>query len=245
MTRFQLAADVSAAFPGTRIAVVAARGVRSGEPWSRAERDLSHLEQQCRAGTWSPAAEDDPRIASWHEAYRRFGTNPRRTRPSVDALSRRLSRAGRLPRICPPVDCYNLISVRHAFPAGAFDCREIDGDVSIRFARDGDTFTPLGDPDATETPKSGEVVYADAGSVLTRHWNHRDAERTKVTASSADVVFLIETADAAAFGSALAEAAAELASYVSDHASEVCTHMLDQGKAEADLRFPRRCSPVL
>jgi hypothetical protein len=34
---------------------------------------------------------------SWHEAYRKFGTNPRRIRPSVDALHRRLASQGRLP----------------------------------------------------------------------------------------------------------------------------------------------------
>ena len=56
---------------------------------------------------------------------------------------------------------------------------------------------------------------------------------------------MLETVNATAFGSALAEAAAELASYVSDHAGDVRTHMLEPGSVEADLMFPGHWSPVL
>jgi DNA/RNA-binding domain of Phe-tRNA-synthetase-like protein len=72
------------------------------------------------AGT-STVPEDDPHVEAWRTAYRAFGTNPKRVRPSVDALRRRLARSGRLPRINPAVDCYNLISVISGVPAGAFD----------------------------------------------------------------------------------------------------------------------------
>jgi len=156
-------------------------------------------------------------------------------RPSVDALCRRLVRTGGLPRIGAAVDCYNLVSVSHGFPAGAFDLSRIAGDVAIRFARDGDEFTPLGEPDAVERPRAGEVVYADAAGVLTRHWNHRDAERTKVTPQSRDVVFLLETVDAETFGAALAAAARELADLVGPHAGQVTEHVLDGERRVARL----------
>jgi DNA/RNA-binding domain of Phe-tRNA-synthetase-like protein len=47
------------------------------------------------------------------------------------------------------------------------------------------------------------VVYTDAAGVLTRHWNHRDADRTKVTEDSEWIVFLLETVDATAFGATM------------------------------------------
>lgn len=69
---------------------------------------------------------------AWHTAYRSFGTNPRRIRPSVDVLGRRMDKKGTLLRINPAVDSYNVVSVRHGLPAGAFDLDHVTGDVHIR-----------------------------------------------------------------------------------------------------------------
>ncbi|MEV7216377.1 phenylalanine--tRNA ligase beta subunit-related protein [Kitasatospora cineracea] len=222
MTVPHLHPDVAAAFPAARIAVLTARGVRADRPWPATEAALARLEARTAAGEWRPADEHDPRIAAWHTAYRAFGTNPRRIRPSVDALGRRLAKQGALPRINPAVDSYNAVSVRHALPAGAFDLAAVDGPVEIRFADGTEHFTPLGEPDTTEHPKPGEVVYADAAGILTRHWNHRDAHRTRVTARATDVLFVLETMD----GAELAEAAGELQSLLAPHSTEVAVRHL-------------------
>ena len=65
------------------------------------------------------------------------------------------------------------------------------------------------------------MIYADAEGVLTRHWNHRDAERTKVTGNSEDIVFLLETIDAPAFGATLDAATASLATLLRSRARSV------------------------
>jgi DNA/RNA-binding domain of Phe-tRNA-synthetase-like protein len=184
MTSLVIDGAVREAYPEVLVAVLVAEGLDGGGDWG-----LEPLE------AITPAGEDDSAIAAWHAVYRRFGTNPRRLRPSVEALSRRLARAGALPRINAPVDAYNSISVRFVVAAGAFDLDAVRGDIALRPAKDGDWFTPLGEPDEVEHPKNGEIVYADDVSVLTRHWNYRDAERTKVTSSSQNVMFLLESAD--------------------------------------------------
>jgi DNA/RNA-binding domain of Phe-tRNA-synthetase-like protein len=242
MTVFRLSDEVCAIFPDARIALIAADGVRPDRPWPEADSGLADLEQRCEAGQWSPAGEDDDRIAQWHEAYRGFGVNPRRVRPSVDALGRRLARSGRLPRISGAVDAYNLISVTYGMPAGAFDLRSVEGDVLIRFGREGDVFSPLGEPETVESPGRAEVVYADDRSVLTRCWNHRDADRTKVTASSREVVFILETLNAERYGQALADAATRLAGFVTAHSSSARCLFLDQSVREA--RMPQPVSGV-
>ena len=81
----------------------------------------------------------------------------------------------------------------------------------VRFADGSESFTPLGEPGTIEHPHPGEVIYTDAAGVLTRHWNHRDADRTKVTADSEQIVFLLETVDAGAFGETLHAAMKSLA----------------------------------
>ncbi|MEU9554285.1 B3/B4 domain-containing protein [Streptomyces fumanus] len=229
MTTFRISPAVADAFPGTLVAVVTATGLRGREPWPATTAALADLERRLADGTWQPADENDPRIEAWHTAYRSFGTNPRRVRPSVDALGRRLAKKGTLPRINPAVDSYNTVSVRHGLPAGAFDLDQVTGDVEIRYADGGETFTPLGEPDTVEHPKPGEVVYADTTGVLTRHWNHRDAHRTRVTEDSTRVAFVLETLHATRDGQLLETAAAELRDLLAPHADDITVHHLGPG----------------
>jgi DNA/RNA-binding domain of Phe-tRNA-synthetase-like protein len=225
---FRLTPAVADAFPDTVIALVTATGLRGHGSWPDTATALEELEQQLADGTWQPADEADPRIEAWHTAYRAFGTNPRRIRPSVDALGRRLSKKGTLPRINPAVDSYNAVSVRHGLPAGAFDLDHVTGDVDIRYADGNESFTPLGEPGTVEHPKPGEIIYADATGVLTRHWNHRDAHRTRVTEDSTRVAFVLETLHATRDGHLLKTAAHELQGLLTPHTDQTTVHYLSQ-----------------
>ncbi|MEV5598049.1 phenylalanine--tRNA ligase beta subunit-related protein [Streptomyces sp. NPDC052496] len=230
---FHLSPAVADAFPGTLIALVTATGLRGHEPWPATTAALEDLEQRLAAGTWQPADESDPRIEAWHTAYRSFGTNPRRIRPSVDALGRRMAKKGTLPRINPAVDSYNAVSVRHGLPAGAFDLSHVTGDVDIRYADGTETFTPLGEPDTTEHPEPGEIIYADTTRVLTRHWNHRDAHRTRVTENSTHVTFVLETLHATRDGHLLKTAAHELQDLLTPHTEHTTVHYLTPSQPTA------------
>ncbi|WP_461144247.1 B3/B4 domain-containing protein [Salinifilum aidingensis] len=226
MPAFSLTPAVADAFGDTRIALVTATGLRGREPWPGTTAALERLEQQLAEGTWQPADETDPRIAAWHTAYRSFGTNPRRTRPSVDALGRRLVKKGSLPRINPAVDSYNAVSVHHGLPAGAFDLDHVTGDVVLGHADGTESFTSLGEPDTLENPGHGEIIYTDTTGVLTRHWNHRDAHRTRVTEDSAHVVFVLETLQSTRDGELLGTAADELRALLSPHAEQTAVDHL-------------------
>jgi DNA/RNA-binding domain of Phe-tRNA-synthetase-like protein len=232
VTHYAVADEVAAAYKDFRIEVVLAEGLAGRQAWPEVERRLAALE----AGPAPAWGEDDPHIAAWHAAYRAFGTNPRRERPSVDALRRRLARTGRLPRISPAVDCYNLISATYGMPAGAFDLSAVTGDIVIRFARGDEEFTPLGEPGTVERPRPGEVIYTDSGGVLTRHWNHRDAERTKVGAGSDPIVYMLETVAAAEFGDVMEAGAGELAALLAARCARVTRHVLTAAAPAVDLQ---------
>ncbi|MFF0160555.1 B3/4 domain-containing protein [Streptomyces sp. NPDC005263] len=233
MPAFRLTPAVADAFPDTLIALVTATGLRGREPWPDTTAALADLEQRLADATWHPADETDPRIEAWHTAYRSFGTNPRRIRPSVDALGRRLAKKGSLPRINPSVDSYNAVSVRHGLPAGAFDLDHVIDDVDIRYADGSEEFTPLGEPDTVEHPKPGEIIYADTAGVLTRHWNHRDAHRTRVTEDSAHVAFILETVHATRDGDLLKVAAEELRGLLAPHTAQTAVHYLSPARPQA------------
>ncbi|MER5513807.1 phenylalanine--tRNA ligase beta subunit-related protein [Streptomyces sp. NPDC002763] len=233
MPAFRIAPAVAEAFPDTVIALVTATGLRGRESWPHTAAAVEELEQQLADGTWHPADETDPRIEAWHTAYRSFGTNPRRIRPSVDALGRRLAKKGSLPRINPAVDSYNAVSVRHGLPAGAFDLDHVTGDVDIRHADGTESFTPLGEPDTVENPKPGEIIYTDTTGVLTRHWNHRDAHRTRVTEDSTHVAFVLETLHADRDGALLKVAADELQDLLAPHADQTAVSYLGPAQPQA------------
>ncbi|MFD5872195.1 B3/4 domain-containing protein [Streptomyces sp. NPDC060322] len=233
MTTFRISPTVAEAFPDTLIAVVTAIGLRGHEPWLATVTAQQDLEQQLADGAWQPADESDPRIEAWHTAYRSFGTNPRRIRPSVDALGRRLAKKGTLPRINPAVDSYNTVSVRHGLPAGAFDLDQVTGDIAIRYADGSETFTPLGEPDTTEHPKPGEIIYTDTTDVLTRHWNHRDAHRTRVTEDSTHVAFVLETLHATRDGHLIKTAAGQLQDLLTEHSAQTAVQYLSPTHPQA------------
>ncbi|MDA2811793.1 phenylalanine--tRNA ligase beta subunit-related protein [Nocardiopsis sp. RSe5-2] len=233
MTAFRLAPGVAEAFPDALVALVTADGLRGREPWPAATAALEDLERRVADGAWAPADEADPRIGAWHTAYRAFGTNPRRVRPSVDALGRRLAKKGALPRINPAVDAYNAVSVAHGLPAGAFDLDRVSGDVVIRHAEGTEAFTPLGEPDTVEAPRPGEVVYADDAGVLTRHWNHRDAHRTRVTEESVRAVFILETVRGREDGAEVKSAVADLQELLAPHCDRTAVHRLGAEDPEA------------
>ncbi|MFE2038655.1 B3/4 domain-containing protein [Streptomyces scopuliridis] len=235
MPAFRIAPAVADAFPETLVALVTATGLRGREPWPDTAAALEDLERQLADGTWQPADETNPRIEAWHTAYRSFGTNPRRVRPSVDALGRRLAKKGTLPRINPAVDSYNAVSVQHGLPAGAFDLDHVTGDVDIRHADGTESFTPLGEPDTVENPKPGEIIYADTTGVLTRHWNHRDAHRTRVTEDSTHVAFVLETLHAGRDGDLLKAAAHELQGLLVLHAEQTAVHYLGPAQLQATV----------
>lgn len=194
----QIAEDVLENYPEAHVRLVAAHHLDNTSRWPDVEHRVSALEAKLSEGTWRPFTENDLQIASWHDAFRKFGTNPRRSRPSLDALSRRMAKTGEFPRINSAVDAYNYVSVFFGTPAGAFDQALIDGEIRIRFASSGELFTPLGQPEEVEPVKGGEVVYADRSRVLTRHWNHRDCDQTKVTDQSQDILFIFERVSSAA-----------------------------------------------
>ncbi|MCW2860659.1 MAG: hypothetical protein JWP48_2367 [Actinoallomurus sp.] len=137
-------------------------------------------------GLAEPAA---PHVEAWREAYRGFGVNPKRARPSVDALLRRPE----LPRINRVVDAYNAISVRHGLPIGGEDLDAYDGPARLVRAAGDEPFATVKDGESViEHPEPGEVVWRDDAGVTCRRWNWRQCTRTHITEQTKNALFILE-----------------------------------------------------
>ena len=82
-------------------------------------------------------------IAAVRGMYRRFGVDPTKTRPSSEALLRRLRKGEPLPRINSAVDVCNWCSVETQLPFGLYDRDAIDGDVTLRVGLDGEEYAGI------------------------------------------------------------------------------------------------------
>jgi DNA/RNA-binding domain of Phe-tRNA-synthetase-like protein len=130
-----------------------------------------------------------PHVEAWREAYRGFGVNPKRARPSVDALLRRPE----LPRINRVVDAYNAVSVRHGLPIGGEDLDTYDGPARLVRAAGDEPFATVKDGEpVVERPEPGEVVWRDDAGVTCRRWNWRQCTRTHITEQTKNALFILE-----------------------------------------------------
>ncbi|MEV8635915.1 phenylalanine--tRNA ligase beta subunit-related protein [Streptosporangium sp. NPDC051023] len=173
---------VSALRPDFAVLAMTVYGLRNGPTDDRSRAWLAEAAE-------AAVTVDDPRVEAWREAYRAFGAKPQRTRPSVDALVRRMP----LPEINLVVDAYNAISVRHGLPIGGEDLGRYVGPARLVRAQGDEPFEVVekGEP-AIDNPEIGEVVWRDDLGATCRRWNWRQCVRTRITEETTDALFLLE-----------------------------------------------------
>jgi DNA/RNA-binding domain of Phe-tRNA-synthetase-like protein len=171
--------------------IIVAEGLRPGPSDEATDAVLADAEAFAHTAlAGRPAAELEP-VAAWRLAFQAFGAKPKRTRPSVEALLRRVE-AG-LPRIDRLTDIYNAISVRHLVPVGGEDLGQYQGPARLVRAAGDEPFdtTRDGQP-VVEHPEPGEVVWRDDAGVTCRCWNWRQCVRTRITHSTTSAMFILD-----------------------------------------------------
>jgi DNA/RNA-binding domain of Phe-tRNA-synthetase-like protein len=177
--------------PDYRVLVMVAEGLEPGLPDEISDELLARAESRVRITLDGRAPEDVPQVADWRAAYRAFGAKPQRTRPSVEALLRRLDPG--LPRIDRLTDAYNAVSVANLVPVGGEDLDLYQGPARlVRAASDEDFATVAHGEPAIEHPKPGEVIWRDDAGVTCRQWNWRQCTRTRITPATTNAVFIID-----------------------------------------------------
>src|SRR6187397_127272 len=78
------------------------------------------------------AVESADITAAVRSMYKRVGIDPTKTRPSSEALLRRVRRGDELPRVNSMVDVINWCSVETQLPFGLYDLDQILGNVELR-----------------------------------------------------------------------------------------------------------------
>lgn len=126
-------------------------------------------------------------IQATRQAYKLFGKDPNRYRPSAEALRRRILRDLPLYKVDTLVDLINLVSIWSGYSIGGFDADKIAGkSLTLGVGTEGELYHGIGrgQMNITSLP-----VYRDAiGGIGTPT---SDEERTKITLDTTHLLMII------------------------------------------------------
>lgn len=118
--------------------------------------------------------------------YRRVGLDPTKTRPSSEALLRRVRKGQGLPRINAMVDVVNWCSLEWQLPYGLYDLARIRGGVTLRIGREGEEYPGIR-KDVVHV--GGRLALADDEGPFGNPTS--DSARTMVTTATSDAFVVV------------------------------------------------------
>src|SRR5918995_2714276 len=137
-------------------------------------------EAEARVRTTPPAD-----VASVRTMYKKVGIDPTKTRPSNEALLRRVRRGDTIPRINSAVDIVNWCSLEFQLPYGLYDFSKVSGPVTIRLGADGESYPGIRKDDVNV---GGRITVADDAGAFGNPTT--DSARTMVTPSSTELLIV-------------------------------------------------------
>jgi len=118
--------------------------------------------------------------------YKRVGLDPTKTRPSSEALLRRVRKGDTLPRINSMVDVCNWCSFEFQLPYGLYDAAQIQGDVTLRIGREGESYPGIR---KDEVHVGGRIALVDATGPFGNPTS--DSARTMVTTATSRALLVV------------------------------------------------------
>lgn len=177
--------------PGYEVLLIEAQGLRPGPSDAVSEAILGPAEQLAAQKVAGRPLTAVPELAAWRAAYQSFGAKPQGTRPSVEALLRRLEEG--LPRVDRLTDIYNAVSIAHLLPVGGEDLAAYVGPPVLTRASGGEPFdTVTGGEAVLEHAEPGEIIWQDDAGITCRRWNWRQCTRTRLTATTTHAIFILD-----------------------------------------------------
>ena len=138
-----MTAPVSIAVEAALAGLVAAPALLTPAVVVRADDPALDGPLRAAAARMRHAAESPEITAAVRAMYRRVGLDPTKTRPSSEALLRRVRRGDELPRINSLVDVINWCSLESQLPFGLYDWAQIAGDLTLRLGAAGEEYAGI------------------------------------------------------------------------------------------------------
>jgi len=182
-------AELASRFPELKALVARVHGIAVRKESPELEEFKQSVVQDLKSRYSLDSIKNQPVFRAYRDFYWRIGIDPTKTRPSGEALLRRVVAGKPFPRINTVVDAYNLASASTGIAIGAFDHNKIEGELLLRRARPGETFRGIGMLEP-EILKGNEPVVSDSRKLIAIY-PYRDSDETKVTEQTTEVLLLI------------------------------------------------------
>jgi len=160
---------------------------------TRTAKALEELKQEILRETKSKYTLESLKDVQIFRAYRDFfwkaGIDPTKVRPAAEALIRRILANKQIPTINTLVDAYNLASIKTCIALAAFDREELNGDLFMRAAKNGEEFMGIG-MGKPMLLNGGEIVIQDYEKLIAVY-PYRDADVSKVTEQTRSIILMV------------------------------------------------------
>ncbi|AAY80948.1 B3/4 domain-containing protein [Sulfolobus acidocaldarius] len=128
-------------------------------------------------------------IRAYRDFYWKIGIDPTKTRPSGEALRRRISRNGSIPRINNIVDIGNLVSADTLVPIGIYDKARFQYPIYLKLSSGGELFYAIGRSEPEKIDPNIPILV-DSKGVVMHIYPHRDSTLTNVIETTKDVLIV-------------------------------------------------------
>lgn len=82
-------------------------------------------------------------IKEWRILWKKFGADPNRYRPSMEAMYRRIAKQNYITPMHSAVDLNNFFSLQYEVPLGIYDLDKIEGNISVVLGNEDSKYTGL------------------------------------------------------------------------------------------------------
>jgi len=185
----EIKSDIESHFPKLRVLTSKIADVRVRKRDAELEKFKNELINKAMERYDLNSLKDVASFRAYRGFFWKIGVDPTKNRPASEALIRRILRGENLPCINTLVDAYNLASIKTEIALAAFDADKLKGNLLMRVAKTGEEFVGIG-MSKPMVLKGGEVVVSDEEK-LVAIYPHRDAEDTKVTEQTKNVLLLV------------------------------------------------------
>lgn len=232
--KFSVSSEVFEKLDNVCFGVIVAKGIDNSLVKNDIVEKLDQSIKDCEDKFKDTKVKELEGILCYRDAFKELGINPNKFMSSIEAMLTRTSKGKGLPNISPIVDLGNAVSLKYMVPLGAHDIDTLDGDIEVRFSKEGDSFIPLG-TEETEILEDGELIYSAGDNVRTRRWIWRQSEQGKITNESKNIFFPIDGFEDKNYDSVMS-ARDELASLLKEVFScDVKVGFIDKNNTEFEI----------
>lgn len=180
--------EVASKFPELAICIGVIREVKVQSTTSETEKLRNEIFEEARRNFVLETLKDNPIVRAYRDFFWSLDIDPTKTRPSGEALLRRILQGKNIPKISNVVDVYNLASLKTIIPLSGYDLDIVFPPLVIRFSREDDVFQGIGMPSPVKLERK-MLLLTDQKRILCIY-PYRDSDATKITSRTKNVLIV-------------------------------------------------------